>query len=229
MELDARIGQTDLDIAANFLQQLAQLGHRLAGDDDARHLASALGQRFLHARQPVSIGRYRAQHAGAVALGGVEIDAVQVVARLLRADREAGTIDQPPKLHGRQTEAMRQRPGGHGREILGRQHHQLGVVAAGPQFQLCIAARVVEFDLRVLGQLADDFVQRRRGSGAGAVTRRAGRHVLDDGNFHVGRGQRQRAVAHRQHDVGQDRNGIALLDHALNVSQRLEQGGAIRL
>ena len=88
---------------------------------------------------------------------------------------------------------------------------------------------MVEFHLRSVGQLADDLVQSGGRSGAGAVAGRAGRHVLDDGDLHVGGGERQLAVAHRDHDIGQDRDGVAALHHTLDVGQCLQQGGPVGL
>ena len=229
MELDARVGQRDLDVARHLVQQLAQLVHRLARDDHARHRAGAFRQRLLHPRQPVAVGGDRAQHARALAFGGVQVDAVEVVARLLGADGEARAVDQAAQHLRRQVEPMRQRARGHRGEILGRQHHEAGGIASRPQRKLRVAARMVELHLRPVGQLADDFVQGRGRRRAGTVARGAGRHVLDDGDLHVGGGQRQLAVAHGEHDVGQDRNGVAALHHALDVGQRLQQGGPVGL
>ena len=124
---------------------------------------------------------------------------------------------------------MRQRARGHRREVLRRQHDKAGGIPPGPQGKLRIAARVVQLDLGAVGQLADDLVQRRGRRGAGAVARGARRYVLDDGDFHVRGGQRQLAVAHGDHHVGEDRNGVAALHHALDVGQRLQQGGPVGL
>ncbi len=129
----------------------------------------------------------------------------------------------------RQAELVRQAAGGHRGEILDRQHRQLGVVAAGPQRELGVAAGMVEFDLGPVRQFAHDFIQRRGRGGAGAVAGGRGGHVLDDGDFHVGGGQRKLAVPHRDHDVRQDGDGVAPLHHTLDVGQRLDQGGAVGL
>ena len=128
-----------------------------------------------------------------------------------------------------QAELVRQAARGHRGKVLDRQHHQLGGVAAGPQRKLRVAAGMVEFDLGAVRQLADDLIQRRGRRGAGAVAGGCGGHILHDGDFHVGGGQRQLAVPHGDHDVRQDGDGVAPLHHALDVGQRLDQGGAVGL
>ena len=64
--------------------------------------AGALGQRLLDAGQAVAVGGDGAQHLRAVALGGVQVDAVEVVAGFLGADGEAGAVDQAAQLLRRQ-------------------------------------------------------------------------------------------------------------------------------
>ena len=64
-----------------------------------------VGQRQLDLGEAMAVGRDRAQHRLAVALGGVEIDAVQVVARLLGRDGEARLVDQALQVAGREREA----------------------------------------------------------------------------------------------------------------------------
>ena len=214
----------DGDLVLRLLGQLAQLVDRLARDDDARHAGGAVRQRLLDAGEAVAVRRHGAQHLGAVAVGGVQVDAVEVVARLLRADGEARAVHQLAQLAGRQGEAVRQLALGHGREILHRQDGEIGVEAAGAQLQGGIAAGVVQLDLGALGQLADDLIEGRgRGGGAAGAADLDPRHVLDHRDLHVGRGQLQAVVLHRDEDVGEDGDGVAALHHALDMRQRLEQ------
>ena len=119
---------------------------------------------------------------------------------------------------------MRQLAFGHGGEVLHRQHGEIGVEAPGAQLQRGIAAGMVQLDLGAFGQLADDLVQ---GGGRGGGAARAGDlhpgHLLDHRDFHVGRGQLQHAVLGREQHIGQDGDGVAALDHALDMRQRLDQ------
>ena len=227
-EADLGVGQRDGDLVLHLLRQLPQLVHRLAGDDHARHAGGAIGQRFFHPRQPVAVGRHRAQHLRAAAIRGVEVDAVQVVARLFRADREAGAVDQLPQLAGGQGEAVGQLPLGHRGEVIHRQHGELGVEAPGAQRHQRVAARVVQLELRRLRQLADDLIQRRGGGGGAALARHgdAG-HFLDHRDLHVRRGQLQPAFARLQQDIGEDGDGVAPFHHALHMRERLEQHGPV--
>jgi len=94
---------------------------------------------------------------------------------------------------------------------------------------LRIAAGMFQLDFRTFRQLADDFVQGGRRGGAGALAGGGGGDLLDHGDFHVGRGQRQPILVHGDHDVGQDRDRVALFHHALDMRQRLQQGGTIGL
>jgi hypothetical protein len=57
----------------------------------------------------------------------------------------------------------------------------------------------------------------------GAFALGARRHRLDDLHIEVGRGQLQLVVARGDMDVGQDGNGVAPLDHARHMGERLGQ------
>ena len=191
--------------------------------------AGAFGQRLLDPGEAMPVGGDRAQHLGALALGGMQINAVEVVTGFLGADGEPRAVDQPAQRLRREAEPVRQRARRHGREILHRQHHEAGRVPARPQRQLGVAAGMIQFHLGAVGQPADDLIQRRGRRGAGAVAGRAGGHVLHDRDFHVGGGERQLALAHGDHDVGEDGDRIAPLHHALDMGQGLHQRGAVRL
>ena len=159
----ALVSESRISISSDVSSaSLPQLAHRLARHDDARHAGRALWHRLLNPRQAVAVGRRRAQHLGAVALGDVEVNTVKIVARLLGGDGEARPVDQPAQHVGGQGKAHRQLALGHGGEILHRQRQDGGGETPRPQRQRRIAAGVVELDLRVLRQLADDVEQRRR-------------------------------------------------------------------
>ena len=85
----------------------------------------ALRQRQLHLRQTVAVGRDRAQGRRLGGAGGVQIDAVEVVARLLGRDRELGLVDQPFEVGG----ADRERSGS-SRRRRGRENRFPGASAA---------------------------------------------------------------------------------------------------
>ncbi len=66
-------------------------------------------------------------------------------------------------------------------------------------------------------------MRRRRGSAfAGDLSR----NHLDDLEVHVGGGEREPSLLGPDHDVGENGDGVAALDHALNMSQGSEQRGA---
>src|SRR6185312_5243302 len=73
--------------------------------------------------------------------------------------------------------------------------------------------------------LADDIVERVRRSGRAAVSFDPTRHPLDDLQIHVGGAQRQVAAFGPQQNVLQNRDRGAALDDALDVAQRLKEGG----
>ena len=63
--------------------------------------AAPVRQRQLDLRQAMAVGRDRAQRLRLAGAGGVQIDAVEIVARLLGRDRELGLVDQPLEIGGR--------------------------------------------------------------------------------------------------------------------------------
>ncbi len=94
-EADLALRQLDRDLGLGVLDQPLHLAHGFARHDDAGHAGRAGGQRQLDLRQPVAVGRHRAQRLRLAAAGGVQIDAVEIVARLLGRDRELRLVDQP--------------------------------------------------------------------------------------------------------------------------------------
>ena len=146
----------DLDGAVDLVEQLAQLRDAFARDDHARHALRAVGPRHRDPRQPVAVGRRRLQHRLRL-VGDVQVDAVQIVTRLLGRDGEAGLVDDLAQGRGRQLEAGRQLALGDHREIVARQRRQGEAGAAGIDLHPPLGGD--QLDLAALGQLADDVEQ----------------------------------------------------------------------
>ena len=83
-----------VDRHVRHVDQLLQFADGLARNDDARHALRTGRSIHLGARQAVPVGRDGAQLQLAAALDGVEVDAVEVVARLFGRDRELRLVDQ---------------------------------------------------------------------------------------------------------------------------------------
>ena len=94
-EADFAGRQFDRDFSFAGLDQALDLAHSLARHDDARHASSALRQRQFDLRKAVPVGRHRPQRSGLGRACGMQIDAVEVIARFLGGDRKLGLVDQP--------------------------------------------------------------------------------------------------------------------------------------
>jgi hypothetical protein len=185
--------------------------------------AAALGGVHLGQGQAVAVGGHGAQLGHAAVVDGVQVQAVQIVAGLFGRDREPGLVDQPHQVVGVDRDPARQAVAAHHREVAGRQDRQVEARAAGLDHQAGVVAAEAERDVRAVGQLADDFIQRvgRGGDLAGLVD--LGQALVDDLHVQVGGRERQGVAVGRQQDVRQDRDGVAALDDALHVTQRLQQ------
>ena len=82
-------------------------------------------------------------------------------------------------------------------------------------------------DLRALGQLAHDLVEHVGGHGGGAARRHLGGDAVDDFEIEVGGLQAELALLGLDQHIGQDRDGVAPFDHAVDVAQRLQQFGTL--
>ncbi len=138
-----------------------------------------------------------------------------------------GLGDDALEVVGRQAEFVGQGARRHLGEILARQAGQFKARRAGADRQAAAFAGQ-EFDLHLgaVRQLADDVVEHVGGRGGGAVAQDVGGQRLDDLDVQVGGGELQTGLARLDQDVGQDRDGVAALDHALDMVQRLEEGAA---
>jgi hypothetical protein len=75
--------------------------------------------------------------------------------------------------------------------------------------------------LRAVRQLADDVIEHMRRHGGRATGRDFGGDGAGNLKVEIGRLQAEFRFLGLDEDVGEDRNGIAALDHAMDVAQRL--------
>ena len=95
--------------------------HRLARDNHARHAVGALGPRQLDLRQAVSVGRDGAQRLRLAGLSGVQIDAVQIIARLFRRNGKARLLDEALQIRAVNGELVTDFAGSEIGEVFRRQ------------------------------------------------------------------------------------------------------------
>ncbi|MFK4607304.1 hypothetical protein ABIF57_006756 [Bradyrhizobium diazoefficiens] len=187
------------------------------------HAVGALGLDQVELGEAVAVGGDAAQGRGLGGAGGVQIDAVEIIARLLGRDRELGAVDQPLDVLGGERERMRHVAGGQIREVILRQRLEREARAAGADRQHGAVAVGLEHDLGAVRQLAHDVVEhvRRHGGGAGSRGFRGQgfRHL----EVEVGRLQRQFRVLGPDQHIAEDRNRIAALDHAVDMAQRFQE------
>ena len=130
----------------------------------------------------------------------MDIDAVEIEPRLFGRDGEAGLVDQPLQIVGRQAEAMGQGARRHLREILFRQAGQLEAHRAGGDRQPpAFAGEQFGLHLRAVGQLAHDVVEHMRGRRGRAVAQHVGRDGFDDLDVQIGGGELQLALGRLDH------------------------------
>ena len=181
------------------------------------------GQRNFDLREPVTVGRDRAQHLALSAGRVVQIDAVQIIAGLFGRGREMGLVDHPLQVGARQLEAVRHVAGIEIGEVAFRQRLQREARAAGADREHAAVAGGFEHDLRAFRQFAHDVVDHVRRHGGRAARRDLGRDGLVHLEIEVGRLQRQLAAFGAQQHIGEDRDGIAPLDHAMHMTERFQQ------
>ena len=113
--------------------------------------------------------------------------------------------------------------GGEIGEIVFGQGLQREARPAGADRQYRAVAVALQHDLSAVGQLAHDVVEHMRRHGgrtAGSGFRRQRfRHL----KVKVGGLQRQPRVFGADKHVAEDRNGVAALDHAMDVTQRFQE------
>ena len=215
------------DVLGEVFEQFQDFADRLARRDHARHADGARRRRGLDAGEAVAVGGDGAQHGRAIGLGGVEIDAVEIVARLFGRNRELGVVDEALEFDGGKLELVGEFAGGEIGEIGRRQALQEEAGAAGAQEKLAGAGVDFEADLRAVRKLSYDIVEDVGGDGG-----RAGDRDIGGGDFgrlqiEVGGFQFELAVFRLDQHVGQDRDRVAALHDAVDVAQRLQESGAL--
>ncbi len=118
---------------------------------------------------------------------------------------------------------MRHVAGGEVREVAFGQGLQREARAAGADRQHRTVAVGFQHDLRAVGQFADDVVEHMRRHGGGAAGRGLRRQRFGHLEVEVGRLQRQPGVFGADQHVAENRDGVAALDHAMDVAQRFQQ------
>ena len=91
------------------------------------------------------------------------------------------------------------------------------------QHELPGVARRLEARLRALRELAHDVVDHMGRNGRRAVLGDVGRDLLGRLEVEIGAFERQLAVLRLDQHIGEDRDGVAPLDDAMDVPKRLEQ------
>jgi hypothetical protein len=175
----------------------------------------------------VAVGRHGAQHGRGIERHVVQVDAVEVVARLLGGNGEAGGIDEGFQFLGRDFEGMGELACGEVGEVLRRQRLEHEARAPGHHRQAAFVRPLHQFELGAVGELAHDVIHHVGRHGGGAGLGDVGRNALDDLQVEVGGGQADGAGVGLNEDVGQDRNGVAALHDALHVVERLQERRAL--
>ena len=172
----------------------------------------------------MTVRRHRAQHLAVSGISGVHVDTVEIVACFLGGDGEPRAVDQAAQFACGQRKLHRHVAAAHHREILGRQAAQREPRPARADAQLTGPAIGLDVHLRTVRQFPHDIVECMRRGRGGAVLTDIGRDTFVDRKVHVGRRQAEQTTLGIEQHVGQDRNGIAPLDDALHMRQRLQQG-----
>ena len=108
-------------------------------------------------------------------------------------------------------------------EIAVRQALQIEARAARAQLQLAAFAGRLQRDLRAVGQLADDVVERMGGQRRAAGWRDVGGELFGHFKIEIGRLEEQRSALRLDQHIGQDRDGVAALHHAMDMAKRLQK------
>ncbi len=162
-EADLARRQVDQHVTIErFFKQFAQFTHGFARHDHIGHPGGAFGPRQGEARKPVAIGGGGFQQRF-VFIGHVQENAVEVIARFLGRNREAGAVDQFRQHARGQFKTGRQVAFDDHREIITRQGRQLEVGTARLDLKPVVAGG--QADLTAFGQLARNIEQQMRRHG----------------------------------------------------------------
>ena len=134
-DLEARLGGRHADRTVPSLSSIRRCSSCtvLRGRMMPGMPAAPFGARQLRLGQPVTVGRHCAQGLLLAALGGVQIDAVEVVARLLGGDGKARLVDQAFEVLGGDLELVAELARGKVGKVLRRQRLQGEAGMAGAQ------------------------------------------------------------------------------------------------
>ena len=214
----------DADLGVVVFDQPLHLADRLARNDDAGHAGRALGQGEIELRQPMTISCDGTKRRSFSAAGIVQIDTVQIVARLFGRDCKLRAVDHSLQVGRWQFETVRHLACGEIRKIAFWQSLQREARAPRADRQHRAIAVAFQDDLRAIGQLAHDVVEhmrrhRRRSRGSRDICRQRFRHF----EIEVGRFQRELAGLGPEQHVPENWNGVAAFDHAMDMAQRFQQ------
>ena len=196
-----------------------QLVHRLARQDDAGHARGARRQRQLRLGQPMAVGGDGAQGRLLAARGRVQIDAVEVVARLLGGDGKARLVDQALQIARGDIELVVELARGEVGKILRRQRLQGEARMSRGERQTLLLDVALDLDLGPVGKLAHDVMQDVGGHRRRAGLRYVGRRLLLHLALEVGGLELQAIARCLEQHVRQNGNRRAPLDHARDVTE----------
>ncbi|KAF0120219.1 MAG: hypothetical protein FD148_3590 [Methylocystaceae bacterium] len=171
----------------------------------------------------MAVGGDGSEHGPAFDVERVEIDAVEVIARLFGRDGELRLFDETLQIRRGQRELVAEVAGGDVGKVTLRQTRQIEPRTPRTQRQLSGVARRLQRDLRALRQFAHDVIERMRRQRGRAGLGDLRRGLLGNLQIEIGGLERQRAVLGGQQHVRQDRNGRASLHHAVNMAERPQQ------
>ena len=174
-------------MALGIFEQARQFVHRLPRNDDARHAVGAFRARQFDLRQTMPVGRDRAQRLLLPRLGGVEVDAVEIIARFFRRDGKARLLDQALQVGGVDGELVADFADSKIGKVFGRQGLQRKARVARGERQALLVGFALQFDLGAFRQFAHDVVQHVRGNRQRAGLRDFGVDALGHFAFEVGR------------------------------------------
>ena len=157
----------------------------------------------------------------------MQIDAVEIIARLLGRDRELGLVDQPLEVLGGQREFVRHLAGGKIGKIALGQRLQGKPRAPRAQREARAVAGGLEQDLGAFRKLAHDVVEHVRRHGGGPGRADLGRDRLDDLEVEIGGLERELRLVRADQHVGENRDGIAPLHDPVHMAQGSQQLGAL--
>ena len=141
------------------------LTDRLARHDDSRHAGGAFRQLKLHLGEPVAVGRDSPKGLRFGRARGMQIDPVEVIARLFGRDGKLCLVDEALELSGFERELMAHFARGEIGKIALGQRLQRETGAAGADRQCGAIAGRFQNDLRAFRQLPHDVKEHVRRHG----------------------------------------------------------------